>query len=426
MGGFGAGCGPWYDGATVLGLDAAIHGVVGGWSRVFGTSLDVMCMAIRNNQQVNDAGAQPGSHFGGYSPTMPMARGAVGVNPAAPKFSRPQGQRFAAPENTYGSYDDDYSSYGYDQQAYYGYQQPGGPGYPGGPGGYGYPPQDPQPPKKSGKGLTILAVILLIVGLALLIGAGVIWFTSQQAYQVGIDEYEQVADANVTEDAVTGRPVVDFAALKLLNPEIVGWIQIPGTPINYPVCQHSDNDYYLEHTFLDQYNLAGTVFMDYRSNANLSGWNTVMYGHHLKNGEMFAKVADYSDQAQFNTIQNIYYVSEDGQVHVLVPLCCMVVNGYDVDSIQFDFADQASFEAYVQSLIDRSSARSATATAAGVSHIYMLSTCSYANENDRTILVCTDLSAGNGPVIDATQNMADIQAAADQAAGIDNGAPVEG
>ena len=82
------------------------------------------------------------------------------------------------------------------------------------------------------------------------------------------------------------------------------------------------------------------------------------------------------------------------------------------------FADQADFEAYVQSLIDRSSARSPRATSAGVGHIYMLSTCSYATENERTILVCTDLTANNGPVVDATQSMADIQAAADSAAGI--------
>ena len=89
-----------------------------------------------------------------------------------------------------------------------------------------------------------------------------------------------------------------------------------------------------------------------------------------------------------------------------------------MDVLQFDFATQADFEAYVQSLIDRSSARSSTATASGVQRIYMLSTCSYGSDNERTILVCTDLNGTNGPVVDATQSMNEIQSAADEAAGI--------
>lgn len=285
--------------------------------------------------------------------------------------------------------------------------------------GYGAASHCEQPPqKKGGRGLIVAAVLLLVIGIALLVGAGFVWWQSQQAYNENAEEYHQLADANVTEDAVTGRPVVDFAALKAQNSQIVGWIQIPQTPVNYPVCQAGDNDYYLNHSFLGRYDEFGAIFMDYRSAADLSDYNTVMYGHHLKNGEMFAKVAGYSDQSNFDTIQNIYYVAQDEQVHVLVPLCCIVISGYDVDAIRFGFADQADFEAYVQSLIDISSARSPLATSAGVGHIYMLSTCSYATDNERTILVCTDLTATNGPVVDATQNMADIQAAADDAAGI--------
>ena len=257
-----------------------------------------------------------------------------------------------------------------------------------------------------------------MAGIAILAVAGYSWLTSQQKYDENKAEYTQLAQENVTEDTATGRPVVDFAALQAQNAEITGWIQIPGTPVNYPVVQHADNDYYLNHSFLDRYDEFGAVFMDYRSASDLSGRNTVIYGHHLKNGEMFAKVADYSDQDEFNTLSNIYYVSSDAQVHTLVPLCTIVVSGYDVDVLQFDFATQADFEAYVQSLIDRSSARSSTATASGVQRIYMLSTCSYGSDNERTILVCTDLNGTNGPVVDATQSMNEIQSAADEAAGI--------
>lgn len=393
---------------------------------------DVMVMALRNDGRGPYPASPDGYQQDGYS--QAYAQSAYGQFHVPQPGYDPQGYG-----NGYGTQGSN-QPYGYEGQPGYGshaqqpynpnvaYNQPGytQPYQPVGyrrdtvPSAYGYgaAPQPPEPPKKKGRGLVVAAVILLVVGLALIVGAGVIWWQSQQAYNENVEEYHQLADANVTEDTSTGRPVVDFAALKALNPQIVGWIQIPQTPVNYPVCQTDNNDYYLNHSFLGRDDEFGAIFMDYRSAADLSGYNTVMYGHHLKNGEMFAEVADYSNQENFDTIRNIYYVSEDGKVHALAALCCIVVSGYDVDAIRFSFADQADFEAYVQSLIDRSSARSPRATSAGVGHIYMLSTCSYATENERTILVCTDLTANNGPVVDATQSMADIQAAADNAAGI--------
>ena len=411
-------------------------------------------MGMRSNnqppEQVDDAGWQPTTAYrpaASYQPT-------TAYNPAfddldddgyyPPTQAYVQGQAYAqggyAPTQAF--YPQGYAALQQQPQVYY--EPDGHGGYvarqayapqaayaarPGGavgvvpPGGYtadhaGYGHAAPQPPRKKGNASLVIAIILLVAGIAILAVAGYSWLTSQQKYDENKAEYTQLAQENVTEDTATGRPVVDFAALQAQNAEITGWIQIPGTPVNYPVVQHADNDYYLNHSFLDRYDEFGAVFMDYRSASDLSGRNTVIYGHHLKNGEMFAKVADYSDQDEFNTLSNIYYVSSDAQVHTLVPLCTIVVSGYDVDVLQFDFATQADFEAYVQSLIDRSSARSSTATASGVQRIYMLSTCSYGSDNERTILVCTDLNGTNGPVVDATQSMNEIQSAADEAAGI--------
>ena len=270
-------------------------------------------------------------------------------------------------------------------------------------------------PRKRHNFLLSIAIPLLAAGIALLAGAGYTYVQNMEEYDVGIREYQEVAQASVTEDAATGAPLVDFAALKQQNPDIVGWIQIPNTPVNYPVCQSYNNETYLEHTFLGQYNLAGTIFMDYRSFSTLTDWNTVIYGHHLQNGEMFAKIATYSNQAEFDTLTNLYYVTQDGEVKVLLPLCAVVVSGYDVDTVQFDFPSQQQFEVYVQSLLDRSSARSATASARGLEHIYMLSTCSYGQQNERTILVCVDYGANEGAFVDATQSMAAIQEAAQSA-----------
>lgn len=271
-------------------------------------------------------------------------------------------------------------------------------------------------PRKRHSLLLSIAIPLLAAGIALLVGAGRMYVQNMEEYDVGIREYHEVAKANVIEDIATGRPLVDFEALRQQNPDTVGWVQIPNTPVNYPVCQASDNETYLERTFLGQYNLAGTIFMDYRSSALLDDWNTVIYGHHLQNGEMFAQVAAYSNQEAFDTLTNLYYVSPSEGVKVLLPLCTIVVSGYDVDAVQFDFPSQQQFEVYVQSLLDRSSARSATASARGLEHIYMLSTCSYGQQNERTILVCVDYGANEGAIVDATQSMDQIQAAAESAA----------
>lgn len=358
-------------------------------------------MAQQNNQQVG--GTNPyqrrGSHFAPSSDvnttpqtTQQMPQGVV----------RPQGTRFATPQSGASSYSRAASSYARGAHgAAYGASS--GPSNPGG-----------GAPKKKGRGTVVAAVVLLIVGVALL--AVALWFylSAQHNYQQNKEEYDTLA-LNVTEDAVTNEPVVDFATLKAQNPEIVGWVQIPGTPVNYPVVQHADNDYYLNHSFLGRDDEFGAVFMDYRSRADLSNWNTVMYGHHLKNGEMFAKVADYSDQAEFDAIPGVYFVTEDGTVHDLVPIGAMVVDGAETDVLAFDFASQGDFLTYVQGLLDRCSARRSDVDLSGVRHLYMLSTCSYERDNDRTILLAVDRTQIGAAAHDATQDIEDIRSAADQA-----------
>lgn len=298
------------------------------------------------------------------------------------------------------------------------YAQPGyQPGaYPQQPYGYQHAAQPAPAKRKGGKGTVIAAVILMVVGLGLLAVALTMYLTSQHNYQQNEQEYTQLATQNVTEDPGTSEPVVDFAALQAENPEIVGWVQIPGTPVNYPVVQHDDNDYYLNHSFLGRDDEFGAIFMDYRSKPDLSGYTTVVYGHHLKNGNMFAKLADYSSQSEFDKLGDFYYVTDDGTVHVLTPLATMVVDGYDVDSVRTDFTDVADFTSYVQSLLDRASAKKAGATAQGVGHLYLLSTCSYARENDRTILIAQDKVVSAGAASDATDSLQQIQQAAGEAA----------
>lgn len=324
---------------------------------------------------------------------------------------------YGMPDDGYGQTQQSYGYAGYDST-----QQQAAVGFNKAASSHFASLQPPEPPrkKKGSKGMLVLAILLLVVGLVTIGIAAYMYMNTQAEYEVGNQEYASLVEEAVEQDQVSGTPTVDFAALTSQNPEIVGWVQIPDTPVNYPVAQHSDNDWYLEHTFLGQYNLAGSVFMDCRSSSALTDRVTVVYGHHLKNGAMFARVADYSDQAEFDTVREVYYVTADGTLHTLQPLCSLVVSGYDTDVLQFDFADDASFQAYVESLISRSSASVAGATSAGVSHIYILSTCSYATDNERTMLVCVERDNSVLSQDQTYQQVAGIQSAADEAAGVSN------
>ncbi|ANU53162.1 class B sortase [Acutalibacter muris] len=71
-------------------------------------------------------------------------------------------------------------------------------------------------------------------------------------------------------------PQVDFESLRAVNPEIVAWLTIGGTNIDYPVAQHSDNDYYLHHLFTGEWNSSGCLFMDCSNQAGFSDSHTII------------------------------------------------------------------------------------------------------------------------------------------------------
>ena len=92
-------------------------------------------------------------------------------------------------------------------------------------------------------------------------------------------------------------PLVDFGQLSQINPDIVGWIFIEGTDINYPVVQGADNDYYLQHLFNGTYNGAGCIFLDARCASDFSDRHSILHGHHMKDGSMFSDLMGYKDQS---------------------------------------------------------------------------------------------------------------------------------
>ena len=92
-------------------------------------------------------------------------------------------------------------------------------------------------------------------------------------------------------------PAVDFESLRESGPDIIGWLNLPDTVINYPVTQTDDNEYYLHHLYDGTYNKVGCLFADYENKADFSDRNTIIYGHNMRDGSMFAVLNEYDEQS---------------------------------------------------------------------------------------------------------------------------------
>lgn len=105
---------------------------------------------------------------------------------------------------------------------------------------------------------------------------------------------------------------IDLDALREVNPDVIGWIRIPDTRIDYPILQGEDNDYYLHHTWQKKNNLAGSIFMEHQCSGDFTDYNTILYGHNMGNGSMFAGILKYQRANYYQTHPYVYLVTDEG------------------------------------------------------------------------------------------------------------------
>ena len=102
---------------------------------------------------------------------------------------------------------------------------------------------------------------------------------------------------------------MDFAALQQVNEEVVGWILVPGTRISYPILQGGDNSYYLDHTWKGSRSSVGSIFMEWQCSRDFSDFNTIIYGHRVRNQSMFGLLHSYADQ-DFADLHPSFYITD--------------------------------------------------------------------------------------------------------------------
>jgi len=189
---------------------------------------------------------------------------------------------------------------------------------------------------------------------------------------------------------------IDFTALKERNSDVAAWLYIPGTDpeISYPVMwKKNDNDYYL-HRDIDQKTSYEGVFLDGADKPDFSSVQNLIYGHHMKNGTMFAGLAKFKEEDYFKEHRTLYLYTPE-KTYRLRTFSCAYTDAA-AERRKTVFADRTEFDAYVDLMTKDCTFREIPA--GGFDQLFAFVTCSYEYQNARTILYCYEADQDGKPV----------------------------
>jgi len=177
---------------------------------------------------------------------------------------------------------------------------------------------------------------------------------------------------------------VDFETLKTINSDIVGWIYIEDTPINYPIVQSTDNSFYLKHLFNKEYGIAGCVFLDCNNSSDFKDLNSVVYGHHMRDETMFTSIAKYKKQSYYDEHQIAIIITPYETITVKL-FAGFVANPQSDDAWKIEFKEKYEFELWKEKIIGKSLFKSNYIPNKDDT-IITFSTCSYEFNDARFVL----------------------------------------
>lgn len=136
--------------------------------------------------------------------------------------------------------------------------------------------------------LNVLILLLLLICILSSFPVGKKIYYEKKSEEVQEIILDKVIKWEETDEGTTKE--IDFEILKSLNPDVVGWIEIPNTNINYAIVKGRDNSYYLNHDTLRKYNIYGSIFMNYQNDKNFQDNNTILFGHNTYKDTLFGEL----------------------------------------------------------------------------------------------------------------------------------------
>lgn len=245
------------------------------------------------------------------------------------------------------------------------------------------------------KVLTALKIIIILLLVGIIAFSAYKLISIQLEYKQGENTFNELANTVVKKpekhegnsDGSHGSSPdieIDFEALKAFNKDVVAWVMLEDTVLNYPIVQGRDNKYYLKHMIDHNYNNCGTIFLDVNNKRDFSDGHSFIYGHNMHNGTMFACLTNYSKQSFYENHKELILFLPD-KTYKLVPFSAYPTNGSDMKT--YDYDNKNDVESYFDYAKKRSQFISDIEFEEG-DRILTLSTCEYNRNDGRYVLHC--------------------------------------
>lgn len=205
------------------------------------------------------------------------------------------------------------------------------------------------------------------------------------------DTYKIYANSFADEELLKFRPTDDgednptLKDLKKLNPDVKAWIQVPKTNIDYPVVQGQDDMEYINKNVYGEFELSGAIFLSCLNKDDFSDPYNLVYGHNMKNGGMFADVADFTNKEYFETHQKgkLYLTDATRKIRFFA---CMKVTAADAKIYHPDGYRKENLKDLLD-YIQENAVQYRDVNVADENSLIALSTCSEAETNGRVVLI---------------------------------------
>ncbi len=154
------------------------------------------------------------------------------------------------------------------------------------------------------RGITLICAAVFLFSLYKLLDINQDYQEAEELYKDTANQYTTVTDAEKdptidfdAEEYLSRPPIqVDFTDLLKINDDIIGWIYMEDTVVNYPILQGENNFYYLDKTYYKKYLASGSIYLDSDNDRDFSDAHSIIYGHNMKNHTMFGDLSDLRDE----------------------------------------------------------------------------------------------------------------------------------